>query len=115
MGVTTNAYSVAADLRGAGDRVGPAVELVTRKSIGDVERDGKQFAPVDTGNLRNSISSTVTRTATGVAGEAGPTAEYGDYVERGTSRMPPQPYMAPALERNAPGYEAAIAQIVDRL
>ena len=80
---------------------------VTRLTAAAIERDGKLFAPVDTGNLRNSISSTVT----GLHAEIGPTAEYGRYVEEGTSVMAPHAYMGPSLDRNTPDYVAALEQL----
>jgi hypothetical protein len=39
--------------------------------------------------------------------EIGPTASYGIYVELGTSRMRPQPYLGPATEKHAPAFYRA--------
>lgn len=100
-------YSLAADLGRAPASAIPLARLVVRKSTADLVRIGKRNAPVDTGNLRNSISGSTTD----LEGEAGPTAAYGGFVERGTSRMAPQPYMAPALDAVAPGFAQAIAQL----
>ena len=66
---------------------------VTEKAARDIERDAKAFAPVDTGNLRSSISTDVTVTGRSVLAEIGPTASYGEYVELGTSRMAPHAYL----------------------
>ena len=81
---------------------------VVRKSTFDVVRVGKRNAPVDTGNLRSSITGNTA--GTGLVGEAGPTANYGGFVERGTSRMAPQPYMAPALDAVEPSFMEAMAR-----
>lgn len=107
---------LAADLNQRGRHVGAAVATATRKAGATVERDGKILCPVDTGNLRNSISTTITGSgsATEIGAEIGPTANYGDYVETGTSRMRPQPYMGPAMDRNVPAWVAAIEQIATR-
>lgn len=85
------------------------VQRAIRKTASDVERDGKILAPVDTGNLENSISTSVEHG--GLAAEIGPTANYGHYVEFGTSRMSPQPYMRPAFDRNTPGLVFALEKI----
>lgn len=105
--------ALAADLNQRGRHVGTGVATATRKAGMDVERDGKILCPVDTGNLRNSISTTVTGSGNSaeIGVEIGPTANYGDFVETGTSRMRPQPYMGPATDRNVPGWIAAIEQI----
>lgn len=106
--------SLSADFHAAGPQALTLTRVVVRKVTEDVERDAKILAPVDTGNLRNSISSDVDNTRTGASGVIGPTANYAGYVEFGTSRMAPQPYMGPALDRHADPFERAIAQIIDK-
>lgn len=100
-----------ADLSGAAEKVGPEAQKIVRKSILDVTRIGKQRAPVDTGFLKSSITPSDLRHtgSTGVIeAETGPSANYGGYVENGTSRQAPQPYMAPALAAVEPGFIQAI-------
>jgi HK97 gp10 family phage protein len=99
------------DLNGASVETTARVGLVIRKVAADIERDAKGFAPVDTGALRSSISSTVRA----LSAEIGPTVHYGRYVEWGTSRMAPRAFMGPALDRNTPGFVAAIGQAGARL
>lgn len=106
---------LSADLRTEAGRVGGRAAQVIRKTAKDIERDAKIMAPVDTGNLRNSISTETagdgrhgTMTAT-----VGPTAHYGIYLELGTSRMGAQPYLFPAADRHEPGFLAAMAQAAE--
>jgi HK97 gp10 family phage protein len=94
----------AIDLGNAPSRVIPRVNVALRKSIADMERGAKVFAAVDTGNMRDSISSTVT----GLSGEMGPTAEYAPFVEDGTSDQAPQAFVGPAFDRNVPGFVTAV-------
>lgn len=104
---------LAADARGAGARVGAKAAAVLRKAAYDVEAGAKGRAPVDTGNLRNSIFTTITgdgRSGTMTA-EVGPSAEYGIFQELGTSRMGPQPYLAPAFDAVLPGLTEVVAQL----
>lgn len=62
----------------------------------------KERCPVDTGRLRNSIS----HTSDGEAAYIGTNVEYAPYVELGTSRMGPRPYLAPAAEEHGAEYKA---------
>lgn len=64
-----------------------------------LEAEGKKRCPVDTGALRASIShdSALTGDGTGEA-TAGPELFYGKFVEFGTRRQTPQPFMQPAGE-----------------
>ena len=62
-----------------------------------VEGDAKQFAPVDTGALRNSINTEQVNAMT-VHIQDG--VEYGIYQELGTRKMKAQPFMIPAVEKN---------------
>lgn len=106
---TSQVRKLEADLTTAPVRTIRKATSAVRKTVFDIEGDGKVFAPVDTGNLKNSISSEFHRG--GLAGETGPTAEYGHFVEEGTSRMAPQPYMSPAADRREPGFVKAMGQL----
>jgi HK97 gp10 family phage protein len=77
-----------------------------------------ELVPTDTSNLKNSIS--VGRPGQGkdslqpgdLTAEVGPTAEYGAYVEFGTSRMGAQPYMTPASEKAGEWFVQTMARQV---
>ncbi len=62
-----------------------------------VERDAKLFVPVDTGTLRRSITHEFPDKHTAIVGT---NIEYGEFIELGTSKMPAQPYLRPALAKN---------------
>lgn len=90
-----------------------------------VERTAKQLAPIDTGDLRRSISSRIEEGGNEVVGIIYTPLEYAPYVEYGTglfaenggrdtpwhyqdaegnwhttSGQKPQPYLRPALDRS---------------
>ena len=105
---------LAADIQRAARTTGQRAQLVVRKTAKDIEATAKNMVPVDTGNLKGSIGTSDLRTvgrSGSLGAEIGPTADYGEYVERGTSRMAPQPYMGPAADRHAPAFEQAMAQL----
>lgn len=82
-------------------------KLVALEEIGLVaEGYAKQYCPVDTGRLRNSISHAVDE------GEdmaiIGTNVEYAAYVELGTSRMTAQPYLEPAAVQHTAEYEEIV-------
>ena len=105
--------ALGARMQAASGSVGARVSAVVRKTAFDIETDAKILAPYDTGDLRNSISTTITGDGRhgAMTAEIGPTVEYGIYVEYGTSRMPGQPYLGPAFDRRAPSFTEALAQI----
>jgi HK97 gp10 family phage protein len=74
-----------------------------------VEGRAKTLAPVDTGNLKNSIQGDVS--ANGKTGTVTAHAEYAAYVEMGTSRTPAQPYLLPALRAVLPKLRASLRNI----
>lgn len=100
-----------ADLSALGAKALPMATIATQKTALSVQASAQAFAPVDTGNLRSSISQETRSTGTGVEAEIGPTAEYGIYVELGTSRMAPHAFLGPAFDRHAGEFEDAISQI----
>lgn len=119
MGIDASDFrKLSADLSKAAGKVGNRAQLVVRKSLVDGVAAAKNRVPVDTGNLKGSITHSDLRTvgSTGtVGGEFGPTANYGEYVELGTSRMAPQPFMGPAADLIAPGFEQAMALLAEEL
>jgi HK97 gp10 family phage protein len=82
---------------------------IVRKTAFDIENDAKTKAPVDTGNLQNSIATQIEDG--GLAAEVTASAHYAGYVEHGTSKMAPQPYMGPAADRHLPMLEQAAEQL----
>lgn len=101
----------AADLSAVGPRVVKQARTVVQVVCAQTKRDAQILAPVDTGNLRNSITYETRAGGRGIVGEVGPTADYGVYVEFGTSRMGPQPYMGPATDRGEQAFLAAMSAI----
>lgn len=104
----------AADLRQSSGRVGAAAASALRAGAARIERAAKTNAAVDTGAMRNSIGTT--QYGDGRHGvitvEIGPTVHYAPYVELGTSRMRPRPFLGPAVDQHEHGILAAIAQAV---
>ena len=106
--------ALARDFGQVANEAGPIARAAVRKTTLDIQADAQVLVPVDTGNLRSSISVAFRGNAAYAEGIVGPTASYGVFVELGTSRMAAQPYMGPAFDRRAPVLEQVMAQIVDR-
>ena len=81
---------------------------VVSKTVADIKANAQGRVPVDTGALKNSISSR----AEALSGEVFTGMEYAEYVEYGTSRMAGRPYMIPAAEQARAGFIAAMKRIV---
>lgn len=80
----------------------------------EIERGGKQRAPVRTGMLRNSITTEFHDTVVSWEAETGPEVNYGKYPELGTERQAPQPYMGPSFDAVEPSFNEAIDDIAGR-
>ena len=75
---------------------------------------GNPPAP-DTGNLRNSIRYEIHDEGKEVYGIVGTTQKdppYGEYLEYGTSKMQPRPWLRPAMEKNNSWIRSSIAKSV---
>ena len=113
---TSQVRAFASRVAASSGRIGAAGSAALRKAAMDIEADAKALAPVaaiNGGNLRNSISTTLTGDGRhgAMTAEIGPTAEYGIYQEFGTSIMAAQPFLGPAFDRRMPAYTAALAQL----
>lgn len=64
----------------------------------------KRACPVDTGNLRNSITHAVE----GDSAYVGTDVEYAPYVEMGTSRTAAQPFLRPAATEHGSTYRSIL-------
>lgn len=85
------------------ERIGVAV----RKAAFDIEAQAKARAPVDTGNLRNSINAN----GGGLDYRVDSPAAYSIYQEFGTRHQPGTPYMIPAAEHVKPALIAALKRV----
>ena len=68
------------------------------------ETYAKRECPVDTGNLRNSITNAVDDKSAYV----GTNVEYAPYVELGTSRAKAQPFIKPAATEHSDVYKRIV-------
>ncbi len=75
----------------------------------------RRLAPVDTGELRDSITYEVRRTATTFAIVVLAGANHALYVELGTSRMSAQPYLRPVLYRVGEQYRQCLSDEIGRM
>lgn len=73
------------------------------------ERVAKDLVPVDTGELRSSISAS----STGDGCDCDASAEYAQYVEYGTYKMGAQPYFEPAIAAAYNEASAAWQEAID--
>jgi len=73
--------------------------LVERQAKINVSKSPPEHPQVQTGRLRSSIIHQVV-TDGQLAAEIGTNVVYSKYLEFGTSRMPPYPFLFPAVESN---------------
>lgn len=103
--------SLARSLSAAAVAAEPLAQAAVRKVATDIQATAQRLAPVDTGFLRSSIGVTYSGAGATFSASIAATAEYASYVEYGTSRTPPQPFLGPAFEQHMPALEAAMARI----
>jgi HK97 gp10 family phage protein len=113
---TAELVALAAKLEAASAQFQKETRTAVRKTTFDIAADAKAMAPVDTGNLRESIQPLL-RGINNAAPEGAVQAQsnYSIYVELGTSTQAPQPYLIPALTRRAPLLDQALIQGLERL
>lgn len=90
------------------EAMGQAAESYAKVNIGKPKphADGENRPNVITGRLRNSISHAVDDDTVFI----GTNVEYAAYVEMGTSRMRPYPYLKPAVVDHADEYKRIAEQ-----
>lgn len=121
----TEIHHLAADLRTAETRVVPGVQREVGRGGFRVQGLAQFGAPKDTGHL----ASTITTDIGDLSYEVGPEANYGGFVEEGTTGpypienafglgilvmhpgISPQPYLGPAFDKDLPKTERGILKV----
>lgn len=123
-------------LSSAGPEIHRQIGAMVKKACFDIEAAAKDNAPVDTGALKASIYTVVDGSDGSAAARAAALganravtlinpetevdemtgtvvvgADYGAFVEYGTTRMGAQPFLTPAVEEVRPKLAAALSQI----
>lgn len=103
------------DLSTASGRVGKRASKAIRDTANKVAREAAQNAPVDTGELSESMEVRIfgDGRSTGITAVVAPLAWHSMWQEFGTSKMAPQPYFFPALDANADDFTKALADALD--
>jgi len=82
-----------AKLQALGDK------FVSQKVLPQIVDAAKRIVPIDTGDLHDSIHAETTGEGMYVVADS----EHAVFVEQGTSKMPAQPYLRPALNTKIKG------------
>jgi HK97 gp10 family phage protein len=121
----------------SGDMAGKIARQATAAAAGVVRTAARNNAPVDSGNLKAAIvmkrkrqtnlteeynvalragKKSDVKNAKAGKGKLGKDAHYGRFVEFGTVKMPPRPFLAPALSDNIqPATDAMKQRLTARL
>ena len=91
-------------LKGLSDAVERALTRIGLAAEGYAKKE----CPVDTGNLRNSITNEVQSSEKAVY--IGTNVEYATYVELGTTRTKAKPYLKPAVADHSAVYKRIIEE-----
>lgn len=71
------------------------VKHIVKSNTSSMNSKMQKLAPVDTGNMKRSITSELT--LGGLTGKSGPHTNYASYVEYGTRFQNAQPFVKPAF------------------
>lgn len=108
-------YAFSARLRDYPAEMRPQIKATMRDAGEQGEQYSKMLVPVRTGTLRGSISfRTTSDRGWTLLLLAEATADYATFVENGTSRMAPQPFMMPGVELAAAVIEDELGLVVAR-
>lgn len=106
---------LSADLERSSGRLGRKAASVVRKSGQQLKTQAQALAPTRTGALRASVqvSTSGDGRGSGISATVGPTVRYAQFVEYGTSKMTPQPFIGPALDAVTPSFIAAMERLAE--
>lgn len=106
MAVVSYKSNLGAVIKATDQQLAMAAEIIG----GMAESHAKEVVPVDTGNLRNSITHATEDNGHTVV--IGSNVEYAPYVELGTRRMKAKPYLRPAIENHIDEYKGVLQTVL---
>lgn len=86
--------------------IGMTAETKAKEEVTRVVYDTPERGYIRTGNLRNRITNKVEMSENAVY--IGEKLEYAPFVELGTSRMRPRPFLTPAIMNNVDEYKSLV-------
>ena len=104
---TTEFGDYAKVLLAAGGKVASAGVLVNLTYAMKVRDTARDLVPFDTGRLHDSIAVVDRGLATDIVADA----PYAGFVEFGTVRMAPRPFLRPAMRKHRKGYRQALLNV----
>lgn len=87
------------------------VKQIVKQNTAELTQGAQRKAPVDTGNLRRSI--TMDLSDGGLTGKVKPTADYAPYLEYGTRFQSAQPFMQPAFNKQKAQFKSDMDKLVE--
>lgn len=87
------------------------VKQIVKQNTAELTQGAQRKAPVDTGNLRRSI--TMDLSDGGLTGKVKPTADYAPYLEYGTRFQSAQPFMRPAFNKQKEQFKSDMDKLVE--
>lgn len=87
------------------------VQAELTKTAYKIEANAKRNCPIDTGNLRRSITTDIGDMEVDV----GSNCEYASYVHDGTYKMAARPFLEEAADTEIDGLADRIAEAIERL
>ncbi len=109
---TSQLRLLATQLQGINVPAGIMATTVVRTTGEMTIQFAEELVPVLTGALKNSLTLDIDHDRLGFYAYA--TMDYAGYVEYGTSRMAPQPYLNPAFDRAVAVGERALQSLLAR-
>jgi HK97 gp10 family phage protein len=107
--ITTSVKTSGARWAEVEEKVQQAVAGAVRETAVEIADRARALAPVRTGHLRDSIEATETGP---YEWDVAANADYAQFVELGTSRMAPQPFLLPAAQQARAGFFQRLAAAI---
>ena len=87
------------------------VKQIVKQNTAELTQGAQRKAPVDTGNLRRSI--TMDLSDGGLTGKVKPTADYAPYLEYGTRFQSAQPFVRPSFNKQKAQFKSDMDKLVE--
>lgn len=113
---TSGVETVASSFAGAAAAIQWKARMQVARTAAEIAGTQRALIPTATGRTKGTISTTIgDKGMSAAVGPGGKRAHIARFLEYGTVKMSPRPFIGPSADKHLPGFEAALERLAEQI